>query len=139
MGYTPHDFLRPYIALLSRPNLCCKMSYSRNDRKRIYSSWYEIFSSYANSHLAKTKAIRKVVERHRPTAELFEPDLIGILQSLLRDGIFQWGDTTNAQREFPELFNTRPRESRMVASKAAEAMTTQMNEPHQRLLQCLEQ
>ena len=87
-------------------NLTGNMAYTRAQRKRVFLSWKAVFSfNSQNSHLRKQKAITAVVRRHRPGA-LPDAELIGILQSLLNQGIFQY--KYEAARTFPELFESRP-------------------------------
>lgn len=83
----------------------CHMQYSRAERKTVYCSLRcrQIFCRPENSSLRKSKAIKKVVRRHRLTVSYFsEEDLIQILRHLLKEGVFESKHT--AQSVYPELF-----------------------------------
>ncbi|KAL2272143.1 hypothetical protein FJTKL_07593 [Diaporthe vaccinii] len=92
------------------------MPYSKAERKSVYIEWRGIFSSHENSVLRKQKAIRTVVRRHEPFSERFNPNLVGILQSLLTDGIIGSYDDSKARRSFPELFRSLTEETRKEAT-----------------------
>lgn len=123
------------------------MSYSRAERKRVYVAWGGIFSSLENSGLRKQKAIRNVIEHHRPGSQRTEPNAVAILQSLLQEGVIQYHNTSNARREFPELFQPSSSEAREEEKETApRPSTTAMfgtadlnGESQRRLLRSLEQ
>jgi hypothetical protein len=120
------------------------MPYTRAQRKRVYIEWKRIFSSFDNTRLRKAKAIRTVVQRHRPYSEQFNPDLVGIVKSLLEEGVFEWRGDSKAREIFPELFETLPTETkketvpRLVTAKTM-FETAHQSEAHKRLLRSLEQ
>lgn len=120
------------------------MPYTRAQRKRVYLDWRVIFSSSCNSDLRKAKAIRAVVQRHRPYYQDFEPDAVGILQSLLKDGVIQYSNDTRARELFPEVFETtqtRALPETVPRPVAAEGMAeaAQSSEAQKHLLCSLEQ
>jgi hypothetical protein len=120
------------------------MPYTRAERKRVYLDWKVIFSSFNNTHLRKTKAIQAVVQRHRPHCEIFEPKTVGILQSLLKEGIFEYCHDAKAREVFPELFeavSTKTSKETARFPVAAEVMlkTGHQSESQNRLLSSLEQ
>ncbi|KKZ63843.1 hypothetical protein EMCG_01850 [[Emmonsia] crescens] len=76
------------------------MEYSKDQRKSVYLEWREIFSSSGRYAIRKPKAIRAVVKQYKSL--ILDPHLLGILKSLLSEGIFV--SPYSAQRVFPELF-----------------------------------
>ena len=138
----------PHMSRTLSPDCLCSanpsMPYSRAERKSVYIEWRRIFSSHENSVLRKQKAIMTVVRRHQPLSERFNPNLVGILQSLLTDGIIRSYDDSEARRSFPELFPSLPAATRKEAT--SNPVTTNMmsktaheSESQKRLLCSLEQ
>jgi hypothetical protein len=97
-----HNSFRHQL-LAALPQL--QMDVSREDRKEVYRtrSCRQVFRQFDNARLRKAKSIRAVVEKHNLDVWPFSKhNLVRILQSLLRDGIFDCD--VIAQRTFPELF-----------------------------------
>lgn len=120
------------------------MPYSRAQKKSVYIEWGTIFSSYDNSKLRKQKAIRTVVRYHQPFSDEFNPNLVGILQSLLEDGTIQFYNDSKARRSFPELFRLPPGETRKEATSNTATTNTMSKTAHEgesqkRLLASLDQ
>lgn len=114
-----------------------RMTYSRTKRKRVFIAGRTIFSSLGNTDLRKQKSTRTVVQQHRPGSERSDPDLIRILQSLLRDNIFRYRDNSNARCAFPELYKLWPTDLR--TETVSMPKITQQSESQKRLLSSLEQ
>ncbi|KAF4951013.1 hypothetical protein FGADI_7797 [Fusarium gaditjirri] len=94
------------------------MQYSRASCIIVYSSLRHIFSKSGNAALRKSKAIEKVVQRHRLTVSYYsKKELIQILQHLLKQRVFESKDT--ARSVYPELF----------LSPAVQKQTEQATEP----------
>lgn len=101
------------------------MKYSKAQRQAVYLAWKSDFSTSQCSSLRKQKAIRAYLQRHYPFTRL-SAHLVGIIQSLLRDGIFQ--STQVARQTFPDLFRPltpvrtqRPTAESQVTGSSAKA------------------
>ncbi|KAI2643303.1 hypothetical protein GGS21DRAFT_8698 [Xylaria nigripes] len=77
-------------------------AFSAEYRSKIYLQWRAVFSQKQRYRLRKRKTIESVVREYDRHALDDVPDLVGILQSLLRDCVFE--SSLRAYMFFPELF-----------------------------------
>jgi hypothetical protein len=110
-------------------------NYSQARRQAVYLTWKHTFSQPANYNLRKQKAIEAVVKRVRPSTLWFDTDLVKILQSLLKDGIF-WNEFA-AAREFPALISPGPGSDKIICIQKSVTQSDEMVGPSKELLEGL--
>lgn len=117
------------------------MEPSRADRKRVYCSpCRAIFTQFDNARLRKQKPIRQLVQQNKLAVSTFANErLVQILQSLLRDRIFE--STSVARAAFPEIFKPVPTSTasttffrEQVDPKSADPVTMALQNTMQREL-----
>ncbi len=114
---------------------------TRFEKKRVYLEWKRIFSTFKNSRLRKQKAVRAVVQRYKPKALRYNPDVVKTLQALLKKDIFK--SSWAAARAFPELFTSQDKPDTTAPLQQPAGTTIRavfgMDEPSKELLTSFKQ